>query len=589
MRIEVTDFLSYGRAALDLDGLGLVALAGENGAGKSALAVDALTWGLWGESRARSDDDLVRAGGDECAVTIDVRTDRGSYRVARRRRLVRNGRAGASSLTLERLEDGAPASRLTAESIRETQERLNAILGLDGQTFINTACLVQGRADEFARASPKDRKAVLAEILGLRAWQDWAERARARRRQAEAGAAAADASAAALRRTLEGKPGLEAELASLTPAVEGMAERRQAEHAAVEEARTLAAAQAAALAERDSLRREVSRLETVVSRAQRDLSAMRGELGAMPALPRTEQLLQTCPTCGQRIDSPEARHRAEAHVAKEAVRRADLKARLQERHGEMDEAAQESRQAREQLACADAEIEAVGDQGARLAQAEAVLAQTDIDLARYQNGAASLRGRLDQMSSLEAEAAELETRQARLAAEGTDWQAVEAALGPNGVQAMLIDAAVPEIVDEANRLLAILSGQTTIDLRTQRTGKTTGREIETLDLLVADTLGVRPYEMYSGGERFRVDFAARIALSRILARRAQAPCRTLVIDEGFGSQDGRGREALMEALSAVAPDFGLIMVISHVDDLQDALPSTIRVQKTPAGSVASLS
>src|SRR5207244_12800067 len=61
--------------------------------------------------------------------------------------------------------------------------------------------------------------------------------------------------------------------------------------------------------------------------------------------------------------------------------------------------------------------------------------------------------------------------------------------------------------------------------------------ISTLDVNVSDELGTRPYELFSGGEKFRVDFAIRIALSKLLARRAGAPLQMLAIDEGFGTQD----------------------------------------------------
>ncbi len=49
--------------------------------------------------------------------------------------------------------------------------------------------------------------------------------------------------------------------------------------------------------------------------------------------------------------------------------------------------------------------------------------------------------------------------------------------------------------------------------------------------------------MFSGGEAFRVNFAIRLALSEVLAQRAGARLQTLVIDEGFGSQDALGSPA----------------------------------------------
>jgi exonuclease SbcC len=109
---------------------------------------------------------------------------------------------------------------------------------------------------------------------------------------------------------------------------------------------------------------------------------------------------------------------------------------------------------------------------------------------------------------------------------------------------------------------------------------------ETLEIQISDGAGLRDYEMYSGGEAFRVDFAVRLALSEVLAQRKGARLQTLVIDEGFGSQDVQGRQRLIEAINLVKDDFAKILVITHLDELKDAFPTRIEVEKTPEGSRA---
>jgi len=107
---------------------------------------------------------------------------------------------------------------------------------------------------------------------------------------------------------------------------------------------------------------------------------------------------------------------------------------------------------------------------------------------------------------------------------------------------------------------------------------------ETLDITISDNVGERPYENFSGGEQFRVNFAIRLALSRILARRAGARLQTLVVDEGFGSQDMQGQQRLVEAINAIRDDFERVLVITHVGELRDAFPRRIEVVKGPSGS-----
>jgi exonuclease SbcC len=57
-----------------------------------------------------------------------------------------------------------------------------------------------------------------------------------------------------------------------------------------------------------------------------------------------------------------------------------------------------------------------------------------------------------------------------------------------------------------------------------------------------------------------------------------------VIDEGFGTQDGPGRERLVEAINTIQNDFEKIIIITHIDELKDAFPARIEVWKTPEGS-----
>jgi exonuclease SbcC len=155
------------------------------------------------------------------------------------------------------------------------------------------------------------------------------------------------------------------------------------------------------------------------------------------------------------------------------------------------------------------------------------------------------------------------------------------------VPALLIEQALPQIESRANRILDRLSdGGMSVQFKTQEAYKDTRREDlrETLNIEISDGSGARDYEMYSGGEAFRVNFAIRLALSEVLAQRAGARLQMLVIDEGFGSQDLVGRQRLVEAINLVKDEFAKILVITHIDELKDVFPSRVEVEKTPQGS-----
>jgi exonuclease SbcC len=171
------------------------------------------------------------------------------------------------------------------------------------------------------------------------------------------------------------------------------------------------------------------------------------------------------------------------------------------------------------------------------------------------------------------------------------YEELAVAFGKKGIQTLIIDTALPEIEDEANRLLARMTdNRMNIVMETQRAHKTKKEEtVETLDINISDELGTRRYEMYSGGEAFRIDLALRIALSKLLARRSGAPLPTLIIDEGFGSQDSAGREKLVEAINSIQDDFEKILVITHIEELKNAFDERIEVTKTAEGSMIEVS
>ena len=135
--------------------------------------------------------------------------------------------------------------------------------------------------------------------------------------------------------------------------------------------------------------------------------------------------------------------------------------------------------------------------------------------------------------------------------------------------------------DEANRILArVTHNAMHLTLETQRDTRT-GGVAETLDIKISDELGTRNYELFSGGEAFRINFAVRVSLAKMLARRAGARLRTLVIDEGFGTQDTEGLERLVEVIKAIQDDFAKIIVITHLRELKNSFETHIEVKKDP--------
>jgi exonuclease SbcC len=239
------------------------------------------------------------------------------------------------------------------------------------------------------------------------------------------------------------------------------------------------------------------------------------------------------------------------------------------------------------------------EQEATLTESLAGLSQTrdefdllDAELARLERARSdtqeqlgAARQRVEDLHVLADERVVTLKQRARTAEQKAIYDELVIAFGKRGIQAMIIENVVPELEDAANRILDKMPGNTMhLTFETQRKAKSRDGVIETLDILISDEVGQRPYELYSGGEAFRLNFAIRVALSMLLARRAGARLQTLVIDEGFGTQDSRGRDGLIEAIRAIEPDFHTILVITHIAELKEMFPTRIDVIKELDGS-----
>ncbi|MCC6189405.1 MAG: SMC family ATPase [Anaerolineales bacterium] len=688
VRLEVTNFLAYrSPAPLDFAGIHVAVLAGENGAGKSSL-LDAITWALWSKARAKTDNELVHQGQTDMRVEFTFALGERQYRVVRAKKL---GKGATSLLDLQSANEAGQFVSISEATIPKTQDKINRLLRLTHETFVNSAYLVQGQADAFTSKRAADRKQVLADILGLQEWEVYEARAKEkikaidvrlavleqqlkefedelnrrpeyereliaaqarvievgeRLRQAETGWAQIDAARQAM-------IGLERQINDLTRRIGDLEKDLSLVEADLREAQlkadTTAIYREQELTQRSlaSLEEQEAERETVTAARQTAAElavALRGQNDAARAeadvLKKRLEALEAateprCPTCGQPLDEP-ARAELVASLNQEVDARrgqyrenqsqlkkladdlaaydrwlqqtaANLrgKSALVRRAAELAAALDSADEARERLGSlqerrdrwserleADkaqrAHLEVEAEQHNRVLQ-DAAARQRAVDQLRQEDtlAKAAVGAAEQKLAALEGQVRRRELKRAerlQLADQRGLHEELRDAFGKKGVPALMIEAAVPEIEASANALLARMTGgRMHVRFNTQRETQA-GETRETLDIQIADELGTRAYENYSGGEQFRVNFAIRVALSQLLARRAGAQLQTLIMDEGFGVLDAAGRERLVEAINAAQRDFQRILVVTHIEELKDAFPARIEIVKGPNGS-----
>src|ERR1044071_3545273 len=180
LHLRISGFLSYyDPAELDFTSFDLACISGHNGAGKSSL-LDAITWTLFGEARGKSND-VINLNQDVKAaeVVFTFSHEQNTYRV--HRTLPRN-----KSTVLEfQVKSDSTWRVLTEKTTRDTQARIEQILRLDYETFVNASFFLQGKADEFTQQNATKRKEVLSNILGFEIWEEYKNRAADERKAIE--------------------------------------------------------------------------------------------------------------------------------------------------------------------------------------------------------------------------------------------------------------------------------------------------------------------------------------------------------------------------------------------------------------------
>ncbi len=187
--LRLRNFLSYGEEVppLDFTGFHLACLSGNNGHGKSAL-LDAITWAIWGEGRKVSsartaDEGLLRLGTAEMEVELEFDLESDRYRILRK--YEKRSKTPRSLLEFQVWDQAQERYQALSESAKGlTQEKINQTLHMDYETFINSAFILQGRADEFTKKGARQRKEILGNILGLSRYDRLSDLARKHARQA---------------------------------------------------------------------------------------------------------------------------------------------------------------------------------------------------------------------------------------------------------------------------------------------------------------------------------------------------------------------------------------------------------------------
>ena len=152
--------------------------------------------------------------------------------------------------------------------------------------------------------------------------------------------------------------------------------------------------------------------------------------------------------------------------------------------------------------------------------------------------------------------------------------------GKNGIQTILLDSIIEDLEKASNKILSSICNEpSVIVLETQRAGTDGSSTIETLDLKIRKDGHLQNFKSLSGGEKFRISLALRIALSDISSRYGGSSLDFLLLDEVNSPLDRHGVETLFVSVIKSLEDRYKILVITHDESLKQKFENVIDVTK----------
>jgi len=204
-------------------------------------------------------------------------------------------------------------------------------------------------------------------------------------------------------------------------------------------------------------------------------------------------------------------------------------------------------------------------------------------------------GRIESIDNARAEVTNRagKAEEARRAKEESETLAAACAgqgIGPVGTKVSLehwvLAYYLRQVLAQANlRLDTMTGGRYALELNREYTD---GRKPWGLDLSVldAETGQSRPATTLSGGETFMAALSLALGLADVVSAGSNYSIGALFVDEGFGSLDGESLDTVVDVLRSLRDGGRMVGVISHVQELKDALPNGITLESTNQGSQA---
>ena len=665
--LKLKNFRSYIDETIRFDEFGhLFCLCAPNGYGKSSI-IEAITTALFWQNNSTASngsgmDALIHHDAIFFEIQFCFQMNGSEYLIVTRKRRDR-------TRELEFYIDGIPQT----DKVTDTQEKINSVIKMNYDTFLDTICVGQGQSSRFMVKKPAERKETLAQILDITKFEEYERVAKEQKKAIKEHITEVEAKISfideqeynifaeretAMNLTQENALAQE-KIDKLTTELDDVLKRkadyetrivqrnmllraRKQAQERVEKMQTQydnAQEQLAAIEISDidydsmiqELQSKLSEIRNVITKLREEISSLKAhrsnyenQIAELQA--KIERFVKydkgVCDFCGNVITAEHKKSHIDAMQSQindiqnkintldeqckelneqgkatsldgkkisdecaslENERRSTdkkkeqykaLNERIAEYKRDLEDAKKELE---ENLANEIAEVEDESFNDGELKRDINTLSQT---VSANKSKIAVCNERINNAEQNEAKLKALNDELHKLKDEYSDYNAVATAFGKTGIPAYIMESDLPDIELETNKILSLLTDNSmNVEFITTKPTAKGKKTTDTLDIVVKDINGSRSYETFSGGEKFRIDFACHIGMAKFLTKRSGATIDFLIIDEGFGSQDEMAQSKFVDSITILQKIFKQIMVITHIKDLQNSFQNRIMLTK----------
>jgi DNA repair exonuclease SbcCD ATPase subunit len=516
------------------------------------------------------------------------------------------------------------AEDLRGDTAAETRKKIEALIGMSFDLFVNSVYLPQEKVKPFAAMTDKELKTIFADVLSMEVWQLACENVRGRMKLAKVAldtkkrelstcldlisattenlttyvsqdASFAETKKKDLERISEAIADARADLEKAVRAVpDEVAIRKELEVIGFQLADSEERAKKKGELTRrlDGLRSERSKLHALMSvktseiekvdRAISDLKSSLGEPCSECGRPVDDECLASFGKTRQAVKMATSKdiasfQKALARVEKEMAATASEIKKLSERDTEAVKLLLRKSQLVESLRALSGKRLEVAKISARLKKLEGHLQGEKKKESPFKDLIRKAGASLFELRSSEcgyrAEIAALEGHVKHMAY-------LEKAFGYSGIPSRLLAETTPWLNRKIAEISSTLFPEISIELSTQTVTKA-GEVKEKYSVSTVNEHGAEIYRGLSGGEKKRVDFCICLGFQELVRGRAR-PINILLFDEPFEGLDEVGIEGVVEVLQETRSGPNqVVFVISHQEEMRAHFDEEMRVVKNP--------